>query len=347
LIGAALRTGSMLTADDATEVASYHFFAFGLHIAANQEVPGLTAVAVSGEQDVRLWLGSVPPGFRSPNGSSANPVVVDLKPDEASESWVTVWKHEDYFQLRYADQTEFFIDKSGSEVWATWPKGLTLADTATYLLGPIMNIVLRLRGTIALHASAVRIGDVAVAFVGPEGAGKSTTAASFAMAGFSVLTDDTAAIEDGEDSFQIKPAYPRIRLWPNSVKLLFESGEDLPRLTPGWEKRYLQLDNMEHHFQSDAIPLAAIYFLHPRSVEFAAPTIEEEPERDALIKLIGNIGGNYLLGQVDAAKSFDLLQRMTRSVPLRRLVPSSGAASLAQLCDAVVSDLQELQELPS
>lgn len=327
--------------------SSFHFVAYGLHIEANEKIPGLSPITNLYTPHVRVRFGEVPPKFKtsgdSRNGSSLNAV----PPDEASESWVTVWKHDDYFQLRYADGTEFFVDKSGTEVWATWPEELTLADTATYLLGPIVNVVLRLRGTIALHASAVRIGNVAVAFVGPEGAGKSTTAASFAMAGYPVLTDDTAAIQDGGRFFEIKPAYPRIRLWPNSVQLLFGTGDALPRITTGWEKRYLQLEDDAYPFQSEDVSLAAIYFLHPRRSDISAPIIESEPEREAMVKLIGNIGGNYLLGQVEPASSFDLLQRIARYVPLRRLVPCSGAASLPQLRDAVVHDLQLLQEVPA
>ena len=49
-------------------------------------------------------------------------------------------------------------------------------------LGPVFAFVLRLRGAVTFHASAVRIGD-AVAFLGPQGAGKSTTAAALALRG--------------------------------------------------------------------------------------------------------------------------------------------------------------------
>jgi hypothetical protein len=325
----------------------FHYRAFGLHLVANGEVPGLTPAPFSPASDVRIWLGCCPPGFRTSPDGVANPLKHGHAPDEASEPWVTVWGYEDYFHLLYKDQTEFFISRLGTEVWATWPAELTLADTATYLLGPIANLVLRLRGTFALHASAVRICDVAVAFVGPQGAGKSTIAASFAVAGFSVLTDDTAAIEDRGDGFKIKPAYPRIRLWPSSVELLFGKGDALPQLTPGWDKCYLQLEDTSYHFEAAPVDLAAIYFLHPRSPDSPLPVIEDEPDKEALIKLIGNIGGNYLLGRVDPAGSFDLLQRIARHVPLRRLVPGSGVASLSNLREAVINDLKSLQARPS
>jgi hypothetical protein len=337
----------MLQAELSAGVASFDFLAFGLRIAANRLVPGLEAAAGFAAPDLRIWFGLVPPPFRNGLSEVCGSSSTGREPDKVSEAWVTVWKHEGYYQLRYADHTEFFIDKSGSEVWATWPSELTLADTATYLLGPVINVVLRLRGTFTLHASAVRIGNKAVAFVGPQGAGKSTTAATFAMAGYPVLTDDAAALEDRGQRFRVLPAYPRVRLWPSSVELLFGSGEALPRLTPGWNKRYLQLEGGPHPFQHEPVPLGAIYFLHPRASDAAGPVIDDEPERDAMIKLIGNVGGNYLLGEIAPEQPFDLLQRIIRFVPMRRLVPNSGVRSLAQLREAVVSDLASLPALAS
>src|SRR5437762_799646 len=62
-----------------------------------------------------------------------------------------------YYRFCYADKTEFVIDEAGTEIWADWVEPLTLEDTATYLLGPIMGFVMLLRGVVCLHASAVVI----------------------------------------------------------------------------------------------------------------------------------------------------------------------------------------------
>src|SRR5690348_16585408 len=102
-----------------------------------------------------------------------------------------------------------------------------------------MGFVLRLRGALCLHASSVAVGDSAVALVGLPGAGKSTTAAAFACAGFSVLSDDVVALADEGPQFYVHPGYPRVNLWPDSVQELFGSEDALPRITPTWDKRYL------------------------------------------------------------------------------------------------------------
>ena len=84
-----------------------------------------------------------------------------------------------YLGLTYRDGTRFLLDWQGTQIWATWPKALTLEDTVTYLVGPVMGMVLYFRGITCLHASAVSVGLRAVVLLGAPGAGKSTTAAAF------------------------------------------------------------------------------------------------------------------------------------------------------------------------
>ena len=75
------------------------------------------------------------------------------------------------------------MDRHGTKLWASWPSHSSVEEAATYLLGPVLGLLLRFRGVTCLHASAVAIGDSVIAFVGAEGAGKSTTAAAFARPG--------------------------------------------------------------------------------------------------------------------------------------------------------------------
>jgi hypothetical protein len=123
------------------------------------------------------------------------------------------------------------------------------------------------------------------------------------------------------------------------VKMLFGSAEALPRITPTWDKRFLQLNNATHHFEADPVALAAVYFIDPRTDDPSAPAIHEESKRGAMVKLVGNIGANYVLDDVSPQASFDLLQRLARSVPMRRLVPRAGPDYLPQLRELVLADL--------
>ena len=107
------------------------------------------------------------------------------------------------------------------------------------------------------------IRDQAIALCGVSQAGKSTTAAALALRGISVLTEDVTPIKDFGETFIVEPGYPRICLWPDSVKELLGSPDALPLLTPNWDKRYLPLDGVRATFQSEPKPLGAIYLPGP------------------------------------------------------------------------------------
>ena len=118
------------------------------------------------------------------------------------------------------------------------------------------------------------IGHNAIAVLGPAGCGKSTTAAAFSERGYSILAEDVVTLDDRGDQFLIRPAYPCIRLWPASVKALYGSETHLPKLTPNWEKRYLDLTERPEQFQRQPLPLKAIYQLAARSDDETAPFVE-------------------------------------------------------------------------
>ncbi len=120
---------------------------------------------------------------------------------------------------------------------------MTIEDAATYLLGPVLGLFLRLRGVTCLHASAVAFGGQAVAFVGSEGAGKSTTAAALALRGHAILSDDVVALAEHDGAFFVHPAYPYLCLWPESVESIYGSADALPRFSANYDKRCLSLRN--------------------------------------------------------------------------------------------------------
>ncbi len=89
------------------------------------------------------------------------------------------------------------------------PSTFTLADIVPYLQGQLLGLVQRLRGVTCLHASAILIGDRAIAVAGFAGAGKSSTAAAFLQMGFPVLADDVVPVFEEAGKFMVQPAHPR------------------------------------------------------------------------------------------------------------------------------------------
>src|SRR5438128_11149674 len=292
---------------------------YGLGLEADVAITGLKGLRVPDRIDVSLALGRMPPDLDGmPEPSAADFYVSDDR-DERGVPGVKVARLAGgaYFRIAYADGTRIVVDSKASRIWATAPAGATVEDTATYLLGPALGFVLRLRGVTCLHASAVAIGGGAVAFVGAAGAGKSSTAAAFARLGYPVLTDDVAALEDFGDRFNVQPAYPRVRLWPDAVEALFGAPDALPRITPGWEKRYLALDNAHHRFQASPLELRAVYLLGERAEEGGATRVEAATGKSALMSLVAETYATRMIDAALRAREFELLGRLVEHVPVR------------------------------
>jgi hypothetical protein len=294
--------------------------------------------------DLQLWLQAAPPWAEDLPEVAQSIWHVSSYRNERGVPVLRIWAIRDgaHFRLQYCDSTEFILDRSGTEVWATWREPMTLEDAAAYLLGPIFGLVLRLRGFVTLHASAISVDGAAVAFLGPQGAGKSTTAAVLARCGCAVLSDDIVAIGDREHEFRVQPAYPQLNLWPNSVEALYGDKSSLPPMTPNWDKRYLNLMSNGYRFESEPLPLTAIYYLGPRSADAAAPFIQALSPQARLLSLLGNRYVTLPADKKVRAREFDVLGRIAARVPLRQVTPHTDTTRLAKLCEVIRDDWRQL-----
>jgi len=318
---------------------------FGLRVESNRPIPWVRASTLTTPIDLHVSLGEIP-DFLGAMWDDAEHLYSSANCNDGGQPTLVVCKLDRgaWFHLRCADGTEFLIDRLGKHLWATWPEPLTVEDTATYLLGPMIGFVLLLRGTPALHASAINVGGQAIALVGPGGAGKSTTAAGFARMGYSVLSDDAVTLAGEPGELMVHPGYPCIRLWPESADALFGARDALPLLTPNWDKRYLDLAGDNHRFQTDSLPLAAIYFLGARSEDVGAPRIEVVAPRAGMIELIANMYVPYLKDNAAHAREFNALRHVIAKVPLRRAIPGADLGRVSDLCKVILDDFRALPQ---
>jgi hypothetical protein len=325
-----------------------NFSVFGLTLKCNRAIPGLTPVGDLPAVDVVVDLaGALPPGHDS---AKSPPVLWYISPeaDQASEPVLQVWKIQDgaYYRLRYGDGIEFVVDRQGTRVWGGIPGNATLEDAAYYLLGPVFGFLLRLRGTICLHGSAVAVGGEALAMVGPAGAGKSTTAAVFAQLGYPVLTDDITTLEENRGDYLVRPGAPRLCIWPDSVCALYGSPDALPRLTPEdavdpeWDKRCLDLTAPDYRFQSQPLALRAIYLLNER--DSGGPRLEAVFNGAGLLALLSNTYGSYLVEKNTRVQEFEVLSRLMSKIEVRQVTPHPDPAYLPGMCELILKDFHTL-----
>ncbi len=302
--------------------------AFGLNLRSNVPIPGLPAQPRGTEApDLEILLGT------APEWQAADaPRYEHTLRDDAGEPLFKLFQHAPgQWQFSYADGTQFYLDRDRATLWAIWREPLTLEDTATYLLGPILGYFLRLTGRVCLHASAVMFGEAAVAFVGAAGSGKSTLAAALAARGHKVLAEDVTCLREDAGKFLALPAYPRIRLWDESARLLAPAAA-LPLLTPNWDKRYLPLDDGRHRFQASPAPLGAICVLLERRAMAEAAQLREFGGQEQLSLLVSNTYGTHLLDRAMREHEFAVLGRLVQQVPVRGLALPDDGARLDEAC---------------
>jgi hypothetical protein len=317
------------------------YSAFGISLRSNVPLPGLTQVQNPPVAPVvNLHLGMSPSNDSDFFGQEViwyTSAILNSDGEPALHIWKS--SNNDFLRLAYCDGMQFWIDKNRTNVWAVWPDTSSLEDAAIYLFGPVLGILLRLRGEICLHASAVAIGGRVAVFAGDAGAGKSTTAAAFARKGHPVVSDDIIRLVEREGIFYVQPAFPHVSLWPESVEFLFGSSQALTRFSTAWEKRDLPLGQRGTRFEAHALPVGAIYILGDRTSD-PAPYVAELSSQSALMGLVANSYGTRILDLEMRAREFEFLARLATAAPVRRLIPHSDPSRLDLLCRIVQEDFE-------
>ncbi len=323
---------------------------YGLTLATSKPFPGLLATSCNAPVDV--WVDFMGERSSNPSAPQATPNFTPYQNQE-DEFGMRVWTEQTadghYIRLWFrgsvkpSGKIDFRIDEGGKRISVTWTEKV-LEDVIALLLGSVLGYVLRLRGTACLHACTVALGDRAIAIVGEKGAGKSTTAAALSQRQMSILSDDIAVLNDSGKNFSLQPGYPHLRLWPEAIHTLYGSEVALPRVLTGGEKRYVNLiddrGSSAWRFQSDPLPLAAIYVLGERVPSLAAPAIEPIPPATAVMALMAHRSASFLtLDREKQAREFALLSRVAATVPVRKVTRPDSLDALPQLCDAILEDL--------
>jgi hypothetical protein len=324
----------------------YDYKFFGLIFHSNLSLPGILVEKNTAKKwDVTLHLGVSPDAAGRNMPIQEELTYVSSDTNEKGEPALQIWnvEHRAFVRMAYDDGIQFWLDRRHENIWASWPDHLVLENAVSYLMGPVLGVLLRLRGVTCLHASAVAIEDRGVAFVGSAGAGKSTMAAAFSKLGYAVLSDDVVALEEQDDAFYAVGGHPQLCLWPESVKMLYGSEEALPRFNPRWEKRRLGLGDQGTRFEDRALPLQVIYLMGDRRPDLA-PSLETLRSQAALLDLVANTYANKILDREMRAREFDVLGHLATAVPIRRVFPHSDPDRVRDLCRMIEADLIALRD---
>jgi hypothetical protein len=203
------------------------------------------------------------------------------------------------------------------------------------ILGPMFAILLRQRGLLVLHASCVVVNNVAVAFLGYSGWGKSTLANAFYNQGYSLLTDDVMAIKVGVNELITFPGYPYVRLLPDSAASLGYEFEKLEVIHTGAVKRN---NILTQGFPKNPLPLKRIYVLE--NIRRSKNEIESIQPQEAFLSLLRHSRmTNVLTNENFVSSHMRQCTELIKKVSICCLKRQHSLAALPDLVKLVEEDL--------
>jgi hypothetical protein len=206
-----------------------------------------------------------------------------------------------------------------------------------YLLGTVLAFWLELHGRLALHASAVAVGEGVAVFLGTNQGGKSSLAATLLQHGAALVTDDLLAVERQGDTWIGHATYPQMRLWPDQARHFYGDTAALTRVTDEVEKLRVPVGGGFGAFQGSSLPLRTIYL--PRRETAGEIRITPAGSQEALVELLRC---SFLARMLEACGKqpgrLPLIASLVRSVPVRQLVYPSGVQHLPEVAEAILAD---------
>ena len=252
--------------------------------------------------------------------------------------WTRFYRTEPGYLLRFPELADFELSRDGCTV-CCWPVPGISNDSVQHLyLNQVLPLALSKLGKLIFHASAVEIGEGAVAFVGESGRGKSTLAASFATNGSRFLTDDGLVLESVGGQCMAMPSHPSIRLWDDSQEALIgEDAQIAPAVQFTSKSRFLAGKDIA--FCELPRPLRRVFFLGEG--EQMHPAFERLSPSDALIELVKH---SFLLDIEELAMlaaHFEELTDLVRQPIFYRLNYPRDYGDLARVRQAIVEHVMD------
>lgn len=257
------------------------------------------------------------------------------------EIWLSFAKLENDYLLQFPQYANFLVALDGRSV-GCYPKSNVPVETIRHLLlNQVIPLVLSHLGRMILHASACLTDKGVMAFMGMTGAGKSTLAASFALRGLSLITDDCLLLKEEAGMVKCVASYPGSRLWTESISALFANEPEVQTVAHYSEKKRLVFEQPNH---LAPFPLRAVHIITEPEDEDESTDILITPlmPSEALLEIVKH---SFQLDQTDRnwmRQAFRQYERVAKSVPFFRLTYPRDFALLATVQATILAHLEQL-----
>lgn len=301
--------------------AAYEYTVFNRRLHSELRLPALRTPADNTRAvgpPIHVERGTLPVG---PDGVSRPISQVYEDPEGAFAIYQTpdretcYWFYDGVGRLRIRDGAAVTLSRA--------PAG---SDAAVRRLvrGPAVRSALIQQGAVVIHASAVVVDGQVIAFAGPSGRGKSTTASAFVADGYELLTDDVLPVtpRPGDSRPMVPPGYPRLSI------------DNRVAATLGFDHATGGADGVavEERFTGRSHPISTVYLLTDGSQVATTPLSTQAA-------IFGLLRASYPL--YDAANAtahqrhLDACGRLARTVDVCRLTRPRSLDRLDELVGAV------------
>ena len=240
------------------------------------------------------------------------------------------------YALRFSGIADFLISPDRRRIiWRS--NGANVEIIRHLFLDEVLPRLLAGHDRAVLHASAVTIGNEAVAFLGDSGQGKSTLAVSLASQGYPLITDDSLFLQKCGEQARCAPSYPGVRLWDESLSALFDGAAVAAPISHHFDKYRLDARDNQMAFASEAVPLRKIYLLSP-VIELEEIVITPLSPGEVFGRLLA---GSYRLEVNDGQSikdEFSLLAWIAATIKFARLSFPHEYSLLPRLHRAILED---------
>jgi hypothetical protein len=260
--------------------------------------------------------------------------------DPRSDSWYRyAFLHDGSTYVRWDDVGEFLVAADGRRITCRRAETSSEESFQVYMLGQALSFALVKQGFEPLHATVVVVDGRAVAFLGGNAFGKSSLAACFLEAGYSLLTDDLLILQETSNGILAYPGPPRLKLFSKVAGRILGQTETRGRMNPNTDKLILPVDG--HRRCGTPVPLTAIYSLAaPReSCRQPGVSIETLSPAEAFVELVKCTFNRRLVGPRRLERLFGVMASLADRISVRKLAYPRAIDQLQDVRGMVLADL--------
>jgi len=252
----------------------------------------------------------------------------------------------------YREQTGWRLDIKcqGSGSFLYNEKGIKIywlpdgTDATHYLFGIGLALWFELQGIPCIHGNSLAIENQAIALLGASQSGKSTLTAALLQKGFSFLTDDLIVPRQTNKGWHIHPAPSPLRMWPASIQHFLPDINiaSLKQVHASIEKRLVPIEATQLGKVCQKHKTLKRIYLLDRDCAGKNKSIYISTLRpaDALIALIANSISGGILRPLGVEQSrIDMLTRLIKEVPVKRIHYPNGYQHLDEVKNSIAADL--------